>query len=250
MKVGKAFDQNGSPLGETFKEVSADRYQKIPRSREHPVFPGYLSWWGVDVRDWMDGNNDDGSEFLERIRDNHDERQYAPGYLAEDTGSPYGNKAFSIRLEDILRDYQSSRSIHSKITLRIGGTLRYRYEICYIVMVSLKNDNLQNFLPISRARPPLNPNGITDARGVVVNYKAIPRFKIQSTVRCELDGGYEYYDWENLAFCFYFPNEHQRLRCTNVSVSDICHDPPMCIATIPTEDGRYCPNDLGRPKVN
>ena len=47
LKLGKAYEKDGSPLGETYKEVAENEYLEIPRSKDNPVFPGYLSWWGI-----------------------------------------------------------------------------------------------------------------------------------------------------------------------------------------------------------
>lgn len=248
MKVGKAYEKDGSPLGETYKEVAENKYLEIPRSKANPVFPGYWSWWGIDTRKWM--GTEPKPNLSTRVRMNHSSGSYAPGYLASPVGSCYGNNAFSIGLQDILSDYKQSRPDKpgKEICLKIGGTLRYRHEICYVVMVCMEND-IRHVPNITGPTPPFDPNGLVDEHGLVVDYSATPNFIIQSIVR---KVGYDYYDWEQLAFSFYFPKEGQALMSTNVEVSmnSVTHNPPRCTSTIPKPAGGswVCPNMLGKPK--
>ena len=98
-KLGKSH-----PAGVTYKYKGESKYEVI--SSSYRVFPGYLSWWGIDVREWY-GND---CELLESIVEERQYRmQYVPGYLAEKTESPYGDQALSIRLSQILQDYSKAR---------------------------------------------------------------------------------------------------------------------------------------------
>ena len=60
--------------------------------------------------------------------------------------------------------------------------------------------------------------------------------------------GYDNYDREQLAFGFHFPDQDQELVCANVEVTNVKHDPPLCISTLPTPGGWFCPNKLYQPK--
>ncbi len=251
-KLGKAYEYDGSPLGTTYKEIGANSYEIIPRSEANPVFPGYWSWWGIDTSKWMI-NDSDGKEFAKVVQENRDDRCYAPSYLAITPGSSYGNKAFSMTLKDIFKDYKRSRNDRrrEKVCLKGGGTLRYRNEICYVVLVCMKGDDLGDMRTFSIAKKrtvQFDPNGLVNRHGMIV---APPIFKPQSIVKSKINdcGDYDHYDWENLVFCFYFPREDQRLTCTNVEVDDIAHGPQYCSATISVGGETKCPNELRRRKV-
>ena len=253
-KVGKAHGQrDGTPLGETYREkqVDSERYLEIPRSEDNPVFPGFLSWWGIDVREWY--TTFEGNKLLEIVRDNHMAGRYAPGYLAEDTGSSYGNRAFSISLADILSDYKGSRNDcrGAEVCLKVGGTLRYRYEICYVVVVCMQGDTLGSMPNIDNTSTgPFICNGLVDANGMVVDYTQTPEFRAQSIVK---KFNRDLFSWEQLVFAFYFPDQDQVLQCTNVQESEVKHDgrnEPKCKCTSTRPDpanprGKWqCPNKI------
>ena len=96
------------------------------------------------MRDWYKG----GCQLLQSISRERVKGRYVPGYLAAEPESPYGSVAFSIQLSDILRDYEKARNIQgARVCLKVGGTLRYRKEICYVVIVCLKDDNELRDMP-------------------------------------------------------------------------------------------------------
>ena len=190
-----------------------------------------------------------------KVNRNQASGSYASGYLSIPVGSSYGNNAFSIKLKDILIDYKWSRPDRAgkEVCLKVGGTLRYRHEICYVAMVCMEGD-IEHIPNITHHTPPFDPNGLVNDYGTVVNYSATPTFTIQSivrNVRMDIGGGrgYDSYDWEQLAFGFYFPEQGQELVCVNVKVTSVKHDPPQCTSTIPTPGGWFCPNKLYQAKL-
>lgn len=261
-KLGKAYGQrDGTPLGETYRETQADseEYHEIPRSEHFPVFPGFLSWWGIDVREWYQTTQKECA-LLAAVRANHEAGRYAPGYLAKKTGSPYGNRAFSISFTDILSDYKRSRNdVHpdadTEVCLKVGGTLRYRYEICYVIVVCMQGDDLGTMPNVKGNTPSFVHNGLLDENGVVVDYSKTPEFTAQSIVKSMITGFdpvfgrnvYDNFSWEQLVFAFYFPNQDQVLQCKNVQQSKVQHDPPTCTSKRPPPDNEwdswYCPNN-------
>ena len=55
MKYGKSYEPNQEGgHGETYEYKADGNYEEIQCTDS--VFPGYLSWWGIDVRDWYVGN--------------------------------------------------------------------------------------------------------------------------------------------------------------------------------------------------
>ena len=259
-KVGKAYGQrDGTPLGETYRETQVDskEYFKIPRSENNPVFPGFLSWWGIDVREWYHPTAEKPvPRLLEIVRDNHMAGQYVPGYLAEDTGSPYGNRAFSISLADILSDYKGSRNDcrGAEVCLKVGGTLRYRYEICYVVVVCMDGDTLGTMPNIENDTGPFSCNGLVGGNGMVIDDTKTPEFRAQSIVKTVKNGFnpvakqnvYDLFSWEQLVFAFYFPDPGQGLQCTNGQQTEVQHNPPTCTSKRPPPDNQLanwnCPN--------
>ena len=217
--------------------MGEDKYQRIPP--EETVFPGFLSWWGVDVREWYDSEETtEGQRLLDIVNVENSRGKYVPGYLAKETGSQYGNRGFSIKLETILHDYQRARDQPARdqqargsadVCLKVGGTLRYRHEICYVVVVCTTEDDLklgdQKIPNIDDGSTPFIPNGMVNGNGVVVNYDKKPNFMARSILSYEKPN---YYSWEQLVFAFYFPNPEQKLCCTKVDVSEVKHNPPPC----------------------
>ncbi len=249
-KLGKQFSWDGSPLGTTYRKISDNKYKEIRHSEDNPVFPGYLSWWGINTQE---------ENIMDQVRANKDNGRYPPAYLSNPPGSHYGNKAFSTKLEHILLDYQRSRDDrpNEEAYLRGAGTLRYRHEICYVIMVCMQGDNVQDTFALPQNDPNgiINLKGMVDEQGVVINYSEIPIFQPKSIVKYEqVNRNYKCYDWENLAFCFYFPSRDQNLICNKMTCSkeDIAHNPPKCTATRPDPDNLRtkwkCPNELGMPK--
>ena len=55
----------GASLGETYKQLESGEFELLQRSEASPVFPGYLSWWGIDVKPFY--NKQEGNELCENI---------------------------------------------------------------------------------------------------------------------------------------------------------------------------------------
>ena len=87
MEFGKTPEWDSSPPGKTYRKVGADRYDYIPYSWDDPIFPGNISWWGIDTRYWYE-NETEGKELSERVRANQGNNRIAPSYLAPEVGSP------------------------------------------------------------------------------------------------------------------------------------------------------------------
>ena len=136
MKYGKSYRYEGG-FDESYEHIGDDTFEEILHTDS--VFPGYLSWWGIDVRDWY---KKDDCKLLQSISRERVNGRYVPGYLAAEPESPYGSVAFSIKLSDILSDYKKARNIRgARVCLKVAGTLRYRKKICYVVFVCLQDDD-------------------------------------------------------------------------------------------------------------
>ena len=221
-KYGKSYQYSEGRFGETYEHIGDDNYKEI--LYKDLVFPGYLSWWGIDVRDWY---KKDGCQLLQSISRERVNGRYVPGYLAAKPESPYGSVAFSIQLSVILSDYKKARKSNQGVCLKVGGTLQYRKEICYVVIVCLEDTDDDAFREtLNIAGPKLVSNGLVDSNGVVIDYNKIPKFKAASIIKSEKIGedptgenkyDYNYYSWEQLVFAFHFPTDRQSLVCTQVT---------------------------------
>ena len=216
-KLGKS-TTTGHSRGESYRYKSEEWpidgnkkwYRKIPITE--PVFPGFYSWWGLSTQ----GDLDRG--LLDRLPDDS-----LPTYLKNPPESWYGDHAFYIDFSELLRSYRISRRAKD-IYLKIGGTLRYGREICYVVIVCTEKDldNLQTFNPITNEGDVFIPNGLVGDDGRVIEMKNIPHFNI-----CYVDTRDSY---ETFTFAFYFSSEIKRLVCNKAAcrVENIAH--PNCIA--------------------
>ena len=251
-KLGKQFGDDRLPLGETYRHVENRIFSKIPRSERDPVFCGRYSWWGVNVSEWYKEGGA-GESLLERIRNVQLQGFQVADVLSENPKSRYGNNAFSIKLSDLLSSYERSRidMRGSHVCLRVGGTLRYKNEICYIVVVCLQHDHALNDLAsIADAQDTIDHNGLVDSKGKVVDYWQTPDFKAKYVVTSKRDGagGYQNFSWEQMVFALYYPNNGEDLKlCCEVEKmkeSRVQHSSSFCLSTRTGPNGtRLCPND-------
>ena len=234
-KLGKGYVEDGSPLGESYREDARYKYRKIPET--DPVLPGYYSWWGISLSaDWEE-DTEDPRRKLEREEACYG-GTYLANYLKEPVESCYGNNEYSTTFKNILQCYANSRHCSvEEIYLKLGGTLRYKQEICYVIVVCTQADlrslsDFENLTP--NESEVFNPKGLLNAKGRIKNRRAVPVFKTRYPVTyCEGKSC----SWENMAFAFYFPSGDQVLRCPRdtTTLSKIRHGHPYahCTSTYP-----------------
>ena len=205
-KVGKTLNRlDGSKkIGETFIKVEVG-YQKI--LPDAPVFPGYLSWWGISSQDSY--KSDHGRNFREALVEAKKSTPYLKeaGYLKIPPSSRYGNHGFIFSFQDLMNGYISRNDGKVKdVYLKKAGALRYKHEICYVIIVvmteDLENKNIQE-LPSIFYEPCFDHNGCIDEDGKLINDRS-PSFKLKHPI--------ESYSWESMAFAFYFPSSNDLLR--------------------------------------
>lgn len=248
-KYGKAYTWDGSPMGESFRDNFISSGEEIPlidgsqqykyvTDSESLLPDGYYSWWGIYTS--------------EQLRKHHLQldNDFRPPYLKYPPTSPYGNREFIGDLHTLLRCYQESRTTDAEpdIFLLVGGTLRYTYEICFVVIVCTGEDKeseaLKGYRPLlltDSKEPVLVLNNLTDEHGKVT-FSGLgacipifyPRFLVSNK------------SWANLAFAFYFNNTEGALKCRkepHIRESSIGHD--RCNKTQPTSCDKWCcPNDM------
>ena len=116
-------------------------------SDTEPVFPGYYSWWDIDYSVIPNHGQFTSPCKIAGVLIGgllYEERMHVsvPGYLEYDyPKSIYGNRAFSCKFRDLIQSYAASRrSDVGKICIRKGGTLRYKKEICYVLIICIDCD--------------------------------------------------------------------------------------------------------------
>ena len=259
-KLGKQYVTDHLPLGETYRHNKSEsddkQFRYIPRSSDKPVFPGYYSWWGVSVSDWYRESGDSVECLRHEICQLNQGRQKVKvaDVLAHEPRSRYGNNAFSIKLRDLLLNYKRSRKdrdIQEKrhVYLRVGGTLRYQWEICYVVIVCLQQEqeDTLNDLPdleLEDAKEIIDHNGLINTKGEVMDYRQTPEFKAKYIVTSMKDdsGWYHSFSWEQVVFALYYPSEDLVLQCNEGQIKEetVDHSDRICIST---RNG-VCPNNI------
>ncbi len=246
----EATSYGGASLGETYKQIGDERFELLQRSEASPVFPGYLSWWGIDVKPFYE--TQEGKELTSHINDIRRRRVYVPDYLNERASSMYGNNSYSLAFPDLLTSYQTARDDKpgGEIQLKVGGTLLYKHEICYVVMVGLKGDEELAAMPYMgnyKYCMPFQQNGLITSEGVIFDQQKVPNFRAASIISSLEDIKF---NWEQLVFALYFPNPEQELTCQKELVQTSSVDHKLCISTQPPPNGGkwVCPNKLSRKK--
>lgn len=264
-KVGKVLGEyDGRPCGESFRlcDSQGPWYDYIPPG--NPVFPGFYSWWGIHSRQ-LDYSTVPDSELFTEAMVSPDEiervitslhcqriRVYVPDYLKAQAESRYGNNAFCSKFPDLLRAYAKSRESEvNKICIRIGGTLRYPREICYVLIICIDSTDdrkeLSDFKLLQPDSKPYQTNGLIDHSGKVKDVSAIPTFHPEYIITWVNRNTYSY---ETTAFAFYYPTAGSMTLCSQKCFEvTIKHE--LCIKTQPTpEGGKWkCPNKLPRSSV-
>lgn len=262
-KMGKVYDY-GFPMGESFRDDFFQPGGEMPENlRElnykyipwwESVMPqGFYSWWGLAADCLV------GLQHPVLL----DKRKYetCPPYLQDPPSSLYGNQEFSGDLHQVLLWYRNARSdypnnpaeIKPDVYLLLGGTLRYSYEICCVVIVCTEHDRnseaLKHYRPIPHFReipdghsdPVLLLGGLTDHNGRVKDFTAttIPQFYPRF-----ISGDAS---WASLAFAFYhssseklpFDSHEFRIRCGHIT-----HLEERCLKKKSAGNKGLCPNKL------
>ena len=238
-KVLGVYDGKKSP-GESFRyNPGTGTFIKI--SDTETVFPGFYSWWGIYPKEVDVG---EGFTFVDKIDEVISQLQMAKvvEYLKARPDSRYGNRAFICKFQNILAAYAQSRGTEvCNVYMRKGGTLRYKYEICYVVIFCIDGDKeiLSEFPQVSK---PFDTNGLTDDKGKIINPSATPVFCPEYIMT---DVAFKNYSYETTSFAFYYPDESS-LQIDPQQCFEDTVDHKVCIKTKPRPgDCKFvCPNLL------
>ena len=236
------------------------KYKKV--NKEDELLPGFYSWWGI-----RPSEHDLSLALSQPERATlRAEKVSVANYISRPQSSNYGNNCFYSSYEDALESYATSReTVTSQLCFKVGGTLRYRHEICHVVIVCRQDDTAlssyaaiqddtalssyaaiqddTSYAPIKLARVlRLKKKG----SGIVKNEAHC--FQPQYVITKIKDKNVSY---ENLAFAFYFPTK-SFLRCQKKSVRrcPIAHTETQCTKTIRVPGKpNQCPNKINQKKT-
>ena len=215
------------------------------------LLPGYLSWWGITTADWY-ATSEKGKELRRAIEELHKERIFAPHFLESPESSRYGGNSFKASFHTLIKKYKESRSdCKSKnVYLLKAGTLQYRYESCYVIMVCMEEDMERD--PQLTAMSSIygetifKNNGCINKEGKIVNPRSVPSFRAKNLVKANYqEKEKQYYDYEEIAFAFYFQEDQEFLIPKNrVTMVKISHNDIYCIKRERKEEesGYICPD--------
>ena len=217
------------------------------------MIEGNLSWWGVDTHLWYQSDDAQlrSKEFASVATNLRSNRVFVSPFMSQLPASPYGNYGFIIGFKDLLRCYQESRTDIADISdralfLRIGGTLRYRYEICYVVIVCTKHDQELEHYP-SLCTPPgihvfdhkelLLPSG--QIREEFFTSEESIDLKIRYAIKCVPRR--QYFSYETSAFAFYYPQTSTNacLKCKPDSVQEVAIKEHRCNGLCHEKNEKY-----------
>lgn len=233
--------QDGSPFGHSFTANFNEEPNKMSGpytyiNPEEPILPGSYIWWGVSI-------------------DEIHVPYVPPGYIASPPfkkphDSPYGNNMIYGSLKDALVSYQESfqpNPLHPRIELRFGGTLRYKFEVCHVVIVCAVYDGEDP--PLSREDYPMwegedkikfDPytNKVKRVDEIKINIRN--GIKWRADKKCGVS-------WDQIVFAFHFKDTTQPMICQGFNHREVGHS--KCTKTrhiFNPNSGKTewkCPND-------
>ena len=181
---------NHAPMNKPAAIAQDTRYRMIPTDRE--VLPGYYIWWSIHKTD------NPPPPF----------NIYVSSLFSSPPSSVYGSRRISITSRDLLYSYQGGfaykNSRHSRLQFRNGGTLRYKHEICYVVIVCAEG----------------HFNGADDDYPVMdafnIDYEANRRIRNVGDWRVTITNCITWaqgdsYSWDHFVFAFHYPTSEGRM---------------------------------------
>ena len=211
--------KDGSPLGFTF--VVADdikmppdessKYKYVDSSTD--LLPGSFLWWSID-------NSIPYSSHTSR----------------------YGSMAIYGSIKYVFEHYQRSLPKDPltgklpKIELRIGGTLRYKCEVCYIIIVCKEKEPT---LPYDKY--PMWP----EVEKIQFNSDDVVSYVHSIEVK-NIKGAASDNSWNHHVFGFHFPDGQHQMICPKSVFKDkkMIHPNYMCIKKRPQGGEWICPDKI------
>ena len=209
---------------------------------DEEILPGYYIWWSIDHSciPTMD--------LTKTIRSGY----YSSEPFQTPIKSHYGNHKITCNIRELLQCYQNAYgSPLPRIEFRCGGTLRYRNEICYVVIVCAEENLSKEEFPVmweEVLKDGYGSDGKVESvklpqviiRNGILGYYVGDNFRDRKTT---------FYSWDTYAFAFHFPDKTFTLEPKSVEIFHeiVQHDGDKCLKRKPNpskKDKLTCPNDL------
>lgn len=209
-KTGKLYGGGYHSYGESYRCTVPNPnpdifcYQPIPPTE--PIFPGNYSWWGLALEEQIPRPTWIPSGEL-------------PHYLKTPPESVYGRNTFTYAFSGLLHSYAENRGCEdTDIYLLMGGTLRYKREIGYVVIICTHNDGtIWNQYPSITQSEVFEVDGLVDDNGKIDDLNG---GQLHFTTRHVNT----YRSYETLNFAFYFRPEEAEFRCPPQPPTLVKHD--------------------------
>ena len=183
-----------------------------------PLIPydGSFSWWSIELNqdhDHLDYKNINGVGCY-------------TSFLFDKNQSMYGHVKFSMKFNDLISNYTRSRGEScKKIQYKVGGTLRYQREVCYVIIVCVTDDAQE-----------LTVLCDVDLSELVIThpYNFFRGGQLPEPVKTS---------WDHYVLALYYPNNHPTKALTldpfKVTITGI-ENHQMCLYVIRNQ--KYCPD--------
>ena len=207
------------------------------------MLPGLYIWWSIDDVQ-LNFTHDSISLLMSKIFPA--DLQLSRPFQKPEV-SLYGNIKFSCGLTQLLKCYLNAYKrkfgshLDAHIEFRCGGTLRYRYEICYVIIVcaifpdtpSLPCDEYPViFEDLSKSIKYDEDGEVNFVKPYVLSFKnVISKYDTKQ------------YSWDTYAFALHFPDDSYVLECPcalNFEKSRVDHY--KCIRSV----DKICPNVIAQ----
>jgi hypothetical protein len=227
-KYGKKNDEEEIA---SYKKDSGIRFQKI--EHDERVLEGNLSWWEVDAYSWYKSDDVCGKKIGSVAGSLYTSNIYLSHFMSNPRESRYGQCGYVVNFKDLLKSYQQSRTDVVNISdrelyLRVGGTLRYRYEICYVVIVCTKHDKEMEQYPSLDTCPNIfDHNGLLFPSGKIkptfFESNETIHFKIQGKhiIKCVPKRQYSCYEAPAIAFYYPEASSSSALKCSKGDIKEV-----------------------------
>ena len=215
-----------------------DNSQFVMVDSNTPLLDGYFSWWSPYTHDYKEEFRHflSAVELRRQILESFQFPLYFANYLKDPPESFYGNHVFHCDFKYLLNAYAASR-FNSHICIKFGGILRYKYEMCHVLIICVPEDELY-FPPINEImnHGVFYTNGLTDHAGIVINKDAVADFLPRNIVTWVAGKSYSY---ATAAVGFYYPNQYGLLKVepNNWKRGLIGHQSAFCAKKV-----MKCPN--------
>ena len=212
-----------------------------------PLFQGNYSWWSPYAHEYVlppDHPNREDCRYPAEIAEDLPQHYYVANYLTHPSKSFYGNRVFYAAFSDLLDAYvKSRRSRH--VFIKIGGTLRYTGEICFVLIVCTENDEL-DFPALGTNNEYFEINGLVNDDGRVIDRNAIANFHPRHIIQwAREDGNTQSYSYITPAFAFYYPDENGMLVLEDAMCHEVKHTEAFCLKKVYGN----CPNNITPPSA-